>query len=433
MKISKNFDFTVKVIILNILVAFLIFDFCSQIWFPKYNLGGIPAIERINIYYAFWTTQSNYIVVVYLIFTISLQKIYGTQRMLGLEIAVTTYITVTFIVFWFGLLASPDEIGAYRPINWVSTTVLHLFIPMFMIFNFATSTGNVYMSIEEFNRFGIFCVVAYPVLYLVFVILRGEFRFIQYDEQFFDRIYSYVFDKDGNLITSPSGWDGLFPAGGKTIGIIDADARFASQFYYPYWFLDVHSYSLHYVDESGNLVESFAHNKPQWMYLLMCIGACLAITGVFVGVTIGYLALNNSKYYRWHTLNDEVLSKEEHDYRMAQRKAARYAARQERIKVRLHDKVEWINFKRKLRLVPKEYHEREIEEFKREKNQIWAEQQWGIEEHNIAKRQYKKVFDDMIAGLSRKDAEAVLKNVKESKRFQKLVRKGVTISKVRFE
>ncbi|QHX35686.1 hypothetical protein STIUS_v1c01310 [Spiroplasma sp. TIUS-1] len=428
MKTSRNLDFTIKVIILNILVAFLIFDFCSQIWLPKYNLGGIPTIERINIYYAFWTTQSNYIVVFYLIFTISLQKIYGTQRLLGLEIAVTTYITVTFIVFWFGLLASPDEIGAYRPINWVSTIVLHLAIPMFMVFNFATSTGNVYMSIEEFNKVGILLVCAYPFLYLIFVMVRGELRFIQYSEAFFEHIYSY---NDNN--TFP-GWESLFGPDGVVIGIIDREARFGSQFYYPYWFLDIHKYRLTYnLNSDGTQIVSFAHDNPQWTYIVMFVGSCFGIAGVFIGVTLGFLSLNNSKYYRWHTLNDVVLSKEEHDYRMAQRKANRYAAKQERRKVRIHDKVEWLNFKRKLRLIPKEYHEREIEEFKREKNQIWAEQQWGIEEYIIAKRQYKKVFDDMIAGLSKKDSDIVLRNIKEAKRFQKLVKKGVTISKVRFE
>lgn len=420
MKVSKNLDFILKVIILNILVCFLIFDFCSQIWFPKYNLGGIPTIERLNIYYAFWTTQSNYIVVIYLILTISLQKIYGTQKLLGLEIAVTTYITVTFIVFWFGLLASPDEIGAYRPVNWVSTVVLHLIIPVFMVFNFMTSTGTVYMSIEEFNRFGIFCVCAYPVLYLVFVILRGEFRYVQYGYDFFDKLYS------------GSGWGELFNVDPSKIGIIDESAKFGSQFYYPYWFLDVHSYVLQYNDGAETVI-SFWHKEPKWIYVLMSIASCIAITGVFVGVTLGYLTLNNSKYYRWHDLNDVLLSKEEHDYRLAKRKANKFKAIQDRRQVRLHEKVEWVNFKRKLRLIPKEYHEREIAEFKREKNQIWAESLWELEETMIAKKYYKKKFDEMIASLSKKDSEIVLKNIKEAKRYQKLVKKGVTISKVRFE
>ncbi|WP_146637321.1 Pr6Pr family membrane protein [Spiroplasma clarkii] len=290
-----------------------------QLYSPKHNLTGVPYYQRLNINYAFFTTQSNYLVVAYLFCVVFLKQSYNKKPPFGIELAITVYITVTMLVFWFGLLASRDEMSAYNAINWISTVMLHAIIPCLMIVQFILSSGDYYHGMRTHARFGMIGISMYPLFYLIYSVIRGEFRFQEYGPSFFSKVYSYnsvtnTFIADWNKVTG----------GGFGVYVGPNMQPFTSQMWYPYWFFNLHKYDLVAFDEFGNPHIWASSQFSMGLMIFFFISACIIITTLVISLQFFYIAINNNKFYRWHDINENLLTKAEHDYRMALQRQNRY-------------------------------------------------------------------------------------------------------------
>ncbi|AHI53259.1 Pr6Pr family membrane protein [Spiroplasma culicicola] len=418
MKINKSFEFSLKLMVLIMLISFLIFDFLLQIYSPKSNLRGIPTLQRIEIYYAFFTTQSNYVVVIFLFFALFTEKNYNRRPSFGIELAVTVYITITMLVFWFGLLASPDEMKAYNTANWISTVVLHLLIPIVMIGNFIVASGDFYFNPRHHTRFGMWGIMLYPLFYFIYAMVRGDMRFKDYGPDFFARMYTL---ENGQIINN---WTELGH------GIID-NTPYTGQMWYPYWFLNVNRYEL----KIGNGGQVWATNldTPTWVLWFFLILAFIAITSLVFGLQFLYLYWNNSKFYRWHDINEKLISKEEHDYRVKVRKLNKSKAKNDLKLKRVNEKAEYFTFKKSLKTLSRS---EKNEALKKRTNQIALKNKLEkadiLNQRNV-KKQSKRDIRSLLWSIKTVERGIVRENLKEAERYKKLVKKGVLISKTKFE
>ncbi|AGR42439.1 hypothetical protein [Spiroplasma diminutum] len=420
MKLNKDFEFSLKVMVLIALVVFLAFDFVLQVYAPKKNLEGIPTIERINIYYAFFTTQSNYAVVLYLIVALFMRRIYNAKPAFGIELAMTVYITVTMIVFWFGLLASGDEINAYYPSSWVSTIILHIFIPTIMIGYFLLSCGDEYYSPRKHSKFSLPVTCAYPTGYLIFSMVRGEIRFQYYSPNFFSDIYS-------NDFTHPI-WKTLWTAEN---GVIEQTRHFSQQMWYPYWFFNIHKYELRY--ESNGQWNSISENfLPQWAMIIVFIFACISIATLVIGLQFIYLNWNNGKFYRWHDIEGKLITSEEHAYRKKKVKLERSKAKNILKLDRLHNKTKYKVFIKSINSL--ERNQRKIKKDEYIKSQILEQKlkKAAIKKDKAVYKSTKEQVKRFILSINYKDRAFVKENLREAERYKKLVKKGVLIFKPKY-
>ncbi|AUM62957.1 Pr6Pr family membrane protein [Spiroplasma monobiae] len=428
MKLNKDFEFSLKVMVLIILIAFLAFDFVLQVYSPKKNLEGIPAIERINIYYAFFTTQSNYAVVLYLVVALLMRRIYNTKPAFGIEMAMTVYITVTMLVFWFGLLASPDELGAYYPANWVSTIVLHMFIPSIMIGYFMLSCGDNYYSIRKYSKFSLPLTCSYPIGYLIFVMIRGEIRFKYFSPEFFYKIYST--EADGAILESTKWfWDNQWTEGA---GVINQSQYFTQQMWYPYWFLNIHQFELKFSVGSTMMPPVSKSIGPEWLVISIFILAILAITFLVVNLQFMYLNWNNGKFYRWHDIEGKIISKEEHDYRKKKAKLERYTAIKKAKMKLLHDKTNYKVFLKSIKSLDKKIRNEKRKEYIKTKILEEKLQRAQIKQQKVINKSHKDQIKRFILSLNYKDRPFVKENLREAERYKKLVNRGVLISKPKY-
>ncbi|QHX36971.1 Pr6Pr family membrane protein [Spiroplasma sp. BIUS-1] len=418
MKLNKDFEFSLKVMVLIVLIAFLAFDFVLQVYSPKKNLEGIPVIERIDIYYAFFTTQSNYAVVLYLIVALFMRRIYNTKPAFGIELAMTVYITVTMLVFWFGLLASPDELKAYYPSNWVSTVVLHMCIPSIMIGYFMLSCGDQYYSTRRHSKFSLPLTCGYPIGYLMFAMIRGEIRFNYYSPEFFTNIYS-VEDKSQSWF-----WQNLWSEGN---GVINNDQHFTQQMWYPYWFLNVHQFKL----EANGEVYSKSFG-PEWMVISIFILAVMAITLLVVGLQFFYLNWNNGKFYRWHDIEGKLITKEEHDYRKQRAKLKKITIKNQAKMELLHKKTDYKIFLKSIKSLPKD--QRLIKKAAHLKAKSLEEKlkRASIKQEKVIIKSNKGQIKRFILSLNYKDRPFVKENLREAERYKKLVKQGVLIFRPKY-
>ncbi|WP_338984843.1 hypothetical protein [Spiroplasma endosymbiont of Diplazon laetatorius] len=416
MKLNKDFEFSLKVMVLIILIAFLAFDFALQIYAPKKNLEGIPAMERLNIYYAFFTTQSNYAVVIYLIVALFMRRIYNTKPVFGIELAMTVYITVTMMVFWFGLLASPDEINAYYPSNWVSTVVLHMCIPSIMIGYFLLSCGDHYHAPRRYSKFSLPLTCGYPAGYLIFAMIRGEIRFKYFSPEFFNKIYS-------NSPESEWFWKNIWSLDN---GVIDQTKYYTQQMWYPYWFLNIHQFDLGYGSDN-NYTSVSRSMGPEWLLISIFILSCLAITFLVVNLQYFYLNWNNGKFYRWHDIEGKLITKEEHDYRKQKAKLKKITFKNEQKMEVLHKKVEFKIFLKSIKSL--ERSERISKRKKYIKARILEEKlkKAAVKQEKVIYKSNKEKIKRFILSLNYKDRPFVRDNIREAERYKKLVKKGVLI------
>lgn len=334
MKLKKRTEFSLRLVILIIMSGFLIFDLCLTILYPKTNYNGIRTLDRLDIYYAFFTTQTNYMVVLYLIFALFLKRTRNTKMPFGVELAVTTYITITMIVFWVGLLSSSNEAGSYKLPHWISTLTLHLAIPSTMIGHFILSSGDEYHSYLKHSKFNLCTTASYPIGYLAFSMMRGEYRYKNYGPDWFKYIYQY---QGGKIIINPEmtqHWDT------PTQDIIP----YTDQMWYPYWFFDMHQYKL----EIGDNV-LIDHMQPEWILISIFVVACLAIAALVFGLQYLYLWHNNSKYWRWHDTNSTLLTQEEHDEKILSRKFIKIGIQQQSKLEKIERRKAFNEFKKTLK------------------------------------------------------------------------------------
>ncbi|WP_339030202.1 hypothetical protein [Spiroplasma endosymbiont of Cantharis nigra] len=429
MKFNKDFEFSLKVMILMVLLSFLAFDFVLQIYAPKKNLEGIPTLERLNIYYSFFTTQSNYAVVFYLAMAIFMKKIYNTKPPFSVELAMTVYISLTMIVFWLGLVASVDEMGAYYPSSWVSTSVLHVFIPSIMIGYFIFSCGDQYYSPRRYSKFSLPMNCFYPTGYLIFAMIRGELRYKFYSPEFYSRIYSPPSD-----ILNPTApgynyfWNNIWS---PENGVIDKSRHFTDQMWYPYWFLNIHQYELSYTVDGQKYIagESFG---PEWLVICTFLFACLCITLIVVGLQFVFLKWNNGKFYRWHDIEGKLITREEHAYRIQKRKLQKIRLKSQNKMDIIHKKTEYKVFLKGIKSLEK--NERKVKKNEYIKSRILEHKLEiaSIKNEKIAQKNNKIKIKGWILSLNYKDRSFVKENLREAERYKKLVKNGVLIFKTKY-
>ncbi|AHF60772.1 hypothetical protein [Spiroplasma mirum] len=76
-----------------------------------------------------------------------------------IKLVVTTYITVTMLLFWFGIITKAQDSNQYDAYHWVSTVILHLIIPSSMI---VILMINIIISILIFPNY--FCAGQFTLL-----------------------------------------------------------------------------------------------------------------------------------------------------------------------------------------------------------------------------------------------------------------------------
>lgn len=185
--IIKNNKYFFSIIILILLfVSFLISDLVLTIFYPQFS--DFPYIanptERLSIYFSFFSTQTNYLVVTYLFFTLIIERVEKKITFnFNLLLAITVYITVTMFVFWTGAIGDFLETGiannwslAYA---WVKMIILHFIIPIIMIVYFVLISGRKYVYYKNYSKLYLWLVLIYPFLYLTAVMIRGELRYYQ--------------------------------------------------------------------------------------------------------------------------------------------------------------------------------------------------------------------------------------------------------------
>lgn len=428
MKLSKSTEFSLKLFVLIVLIAFLVFDFFLQMYAPKANLTGIPCYQRININYAFFTTQSNYLVVIYLFYALFLKQSYNKKPPFGIELAITVYISVTMFVFWTGLLASSDEMNTYNAINWMSTVVLHLVIPWIMITQFILSAGDYYHCVRQHARFGAQGIAAYPFFYLIFALIRGEMRYQEFGPSFFEKVYCFDLTT-GRFVER---WNEI--TGGGT-GIFHGERLqpYSSQMWYPYWFLNLHKYKLQAQDSEGNYHVWAESTMSTGLMILFLVVAIIVITSCVFGLQYLYIAVNNNKYYRWHDINDKLLSKEEHDYRLSIRRLNFKRMWEEKRLRSIKNKLDEVEFKKMIKTLSPEEREEIIT---KRKNSAKLQKKLKLaEKRNIAnkKAQRKRDIKSLLQNVKTGDRQFIRENIREADRYKKLVKKGVLITKVNYD
>lgn len=184
--IKNNIYFFSILTLILIFVGFLISDLVITIYYPEFS--GSPSItsptERLSIYFSFFTTQTNYLVVLYLFFTLIVERVDRKFKInFNLLIAITVYITVTMFVFWTGLIGDILETGMqnYRSqaYAWVKTVILHFIIPILMIIYYVLISGKNLISYKTYYKLYMWLILVYPVLYLTAVMIRGDLRYDQ--------------------------------------------------------------------------------------------------------------------------------------------------------------------------------------------------------------------------------------------------------------
>ena len=178
-------------IILIIVIVFFIFDLVFDVLFPIAKFKPLSYWSRITCYYAYFTTESNYLVLIYFIVNL-FGKVKNNHTKIKFEwgLALVVYITITMFIYWSGLAlnffnpTNPNDeqistnlaklILVYR---WFATTTLHVVVPIFMIcFYLVNICGKETYSLKTHHHFWLWILELYPLLYVVFAMIRGEIR-----------------------------------------------------------------------------------------------------------------------------------------------------------------------------------------------------------------------------------------------------------------
>lgn len=185
-----------RLIGLIIITLFLIFDLIITINNP--NAFVVPnvdkATERLAIYYSYFTTQTNYLVLIYLFAFLFESKFkHNSKSSFYMLLSITVYITITMLVFWIGIASNSQERNKYGTdiYLWFKTIILNLIIPSIMILNFVLSCGHDFYSLKNHHKLYLWFILFYPWFYVVMVMVRGVLRTRQEENP--DTCYPYFF------------------------------------------------------------------------------------------------------------------------------------------------------------------------------------------------------------------------------------------------
>lgn len=147
-----------------------------------------------------FTIQSNILVFLFFCFVLT-NRFYENHCTFvhgRFALAVTTYITITAIVF-FTLLFKPiiddlDTTNSIKMINFINTFLLHLIVPIIMILYFIITAGKSYWGYKKQAYLWMPFISIYMFVYLGFVLIKGNFVgvFIK-DKNIIDYSFPYHF------------------------------------------------------------------------------------------------------------------------------------------------------------------------------------------------------------------------------------------------
>ncbi|WP_338989560.1 hypothetical protein [Spiroplasma endosymbiont of Seladonia tumulorum] len=160
-----------------LIFAFLVCDFILALKTKSGIYGQLPSYgERLNHYYSYFTTQTNYLVFVYFVFYLFQKKFKNTKPDFIIRLMVTVYITMTMLVFWLVLVVQGDIVTNMSVYEWISTFILHTIIPIVMILSYIVTAGDTFYKFETHHKTNYWLICLYPTLYLICILIRGYIR-----------------------------------------------------------------------------------------------------------------------------------------------------------------------------------------------------------------------------------------------------------------
>ncbi|BET38872.1 Pr6Pr family membrane protein [Spiroplasma ixodetis] len=146
------------------------------------------------IYYFYFTTQTNYLVLIYLFAFLFESKFKENSKpSFYILLSITIYITITMLVFWIGIISNNQERSKYGTdiYLWFKKIILNLIMPIVMILNFALSCGRDFYSLKNHHKLYMWFILFSPCFYVVMVMVRGVLRVKQGEN--INTCYPYFF------------------------------------------------------------------------------------------------------------------------------------------------------------------------------------------------------------------------------------------------
>lgn len=190
----KDWKFYFKLLFGLYITAVLLYDYLS----PLFNGITVPISQQtdpatsnwrwfINDYgdysfnfLSFFTTQSNILVALWMIFGAVFWQKEGknTSRILNVytSLAITTYISITGVVYNAILLPVNVPTGANQ---WFIEMSLHTLSPILMLVYFLffmKKENELLLKTKEFIKTKIWFFFIYPIIWITVMMIRGEFR-----------------------------------------------------------------------------------------------------------------------------------------------------------------------------------------------------------------------------------------------------------------
>ncbi|UZQ31093.1 MAG: hypothetical protein OHM56_06335 [Spiroplasma phoeniceum] len=203
-KWNPRVHFYLRLGALIILSLFLLLDLIMAIYYPQPKFVHLGYGERISNYYSFFTTQTNYIVALYFFLYLFESKFKNTKPHYVIQLAVTTYITITMLVFWVGIVGQKDQAAQYRPYHLVATVILHLVMPVIMITSYVLTAGDHYYNYEDHHKKYLWLIMLYMASYLTIILIRGTYWHLdgKYPKTLFPYFFLNYFEPGGDFMVA---------------------------------------------------------------------------------------------------------------------------------------------------------------------------------------------------------------------------------------
>ena len=177
----KKIIFFLKVFLLVAGLLILIYSFVLALVQPQPQFSKLSYSERASNFFAFFTIQSNIIVVLWLLVSLWWDRYrskltFNHKLYYQISLAVVTYITITMLVFWIGIFGTRNTQEAYNSLGWISTISLHLFMPIGMITVFILSFQGYFYDYRRHHFLACWFIYAYLFFYFIITIFRGVLR-----------------------------------------------------------------------------------------------------------------------------------------------------------------------------------------------------------------------------------------------------------------
>ncbi len=171
--ITDKQHFYIRLVLFLITFVGFIYSLVLSVVDPIPVMAKMNYSFRIGHFFAYFTTQSNMIVCCYFFIYLFDKKFRMYRFHWIIRLAVTTYIMMTAIVFWIGLVTSTNLVHQYDAYSWVSTFILHCIVPILMLITYIFTTGKYYYDFKRHHYYVLWVISLYPWIYLFVVLLRG--------------------------------------------------------------------------------------------------------------------------------------------------------------------------------------------------------------------------------------------------------------------